>query len=135
MTSKARRRSYYQSTANFGVIHFTRTGHCPTILYSGVAIICIIFLRRRCFIRGLTTQAVKTTSQIEQRNVFLFVANIDTWRIGTSGSLAGCRAFARPFQLHEFVTLHVTLHLARLVYTRLNVQALELIMLVEEFIL
>jgi hypothetical protein len=34
----------------------------------------------------LTTQAVKTTSQLELRNVFVFAAKTDTRRIGTSDS-------------------------------------------------
>jgi hypothetical protein len=44
----------------------------------------------------------------------VLAAKTDMRRIGTSGSRADCSALPRPSQLHEFVTLHVTLR-ARLV--------------------
>jgi hypothetical protein len=54
----------------------------------------------------LTTQAVKTTSQLELRNVFAFAAKTDTRQIGTRGSRADFSVLAPPSQLHEFDTLH-----------------------------
>jgi hypothetical protein len=64
---------------------------------------------------ALTAQAVKTTSQLELRNVFVFAAKTDTSRIGTSRSRADRSALERPSKLHEFV-----IRSARLMYTRLQ---------------
>jgi hypothetical protein len=82
----------------------------PYIFRTFIVVLLIFFptvtsLGRSEWARGLTTQAVKTASQLELRNVFVFAAKTDT-----SGSLADCSALARPSQLHDFVALHVTLH-------------------------
>jgi hypothetical protein len=67
---------------------------------------------------GAYTEAVKTTSQLEPTNIFVFAARTDTRRIGMSDSRADCSALTRRSQLHEFVTRYIT-RSARLVYTRL----------------
>jgi hypothetical protein len=67
--------------------------------------------------KARTTQAVKTTSQLELRNVFVFAAKTDMRRIGTSGSRADCSAV--PTTRICYITRYIT-RSARLAYTVLN---------------